>query len=911
MNKVLAVIFYVTVCAFSKSYAAALSEGNQWAHRRAAVVAHPEIHYGEFENGFSYAWHQAKMPVELHEIIGCQIYLHVNVGSWQEEDDERGMAHFLEHMAFKGGRLFPKDTMIQSLQMEGLSFGAHQNAHTTHSETVYKFTIQRCTPERVKTIFEALRDIADGLMLDERDVNDEKAVIDAEERFRAPDGLTEMALRIDDRALPLGKKSVRDTFTADKVRAFYEKWYIPQHMKLLVVGDVPNLDVLVTPHLALFASMKRGLEQARRPMVGEAVGSTSIVPVGAMPMAQGTMGRFTSRSLATRSVNEIIAHEKRIIVANILYERMKNIKQVDSTVAIALMDQTTYIAEGEIELWSVPRMPLFGLFCLALLRNQDLASVFAYWHHTLDDIFANGFSIEEFSSVAWQKLSTLATSKSSAKMMIDMLLNDARGFIPPLSEEQLRELILPELQKFSKVEAEQVLRELLQGPATTMLSGQVQYHDEKSFLADMALARDSIGVTKSFAQRKKRRIAYAYPASDQRTSYTNRIQHDGFTSLDFSNGVRLLHRLDVNRPTDFQISITAKGMFPLHDRKSKILSDEAIFCMQKLIGIATHTPEELREIFGEEFHNYWVSYAASSVTIFSQGRGAKKRDVLQQLELLSGYFIDPTIHENKFFSALTEQMARRSQTPFSPFHQFLLEVFGEDIDTKLVPPSSEELARVAPADLMKFYHSFLFDGPLEIYYTGPDDVEVVIDAVSRTFGTLKPRSGSNDVLVNEVSPPSVAMRSGKIMRVSEASSAKQFLMMVFPVCSHIASPLDEPTHKALQALTHLIEQRIIDTVRKKLGATYSVNVNLMNGRVYGYCYALQIFLDVDPARSELIIDHLLSLIDGVAEGEIDDGEFARASAQTDMQLSSITVDKEAIRVLARTILRREFASYAW
>jgi zinc protease len=111
-------------------------EARKWEHERSDIPADPRIHFGRLDNGMRYAWMKNVEPKQR-----CYLRLHVDVGSLAEKDDERGMAHYLEHMAFNGSRHYPAGTLIEWFQKHGMAFGADTNASTSFSETVYQIDL--------------------------------------------------------------------------------------------------------------------------------------------------------------------------------------------------------------------------------------------------------------------------------------------------------------------------------------------------------------------------------------------------------------------------------------------------------------------------------------------------------------------------------------------------------------------------------------------------------------------------------------------------------------------------------------------------------------------------------------------------------------------------------------------------
>jgi zinc protease len=173
------------------------------------------------------------------------IWLHVASGSLNEDEDQRGLAHFLEHMAFEGSENFPPGTLIRYFESIGLVFGYHQNAYTSYDETTYNLTLPGTGREVIEKGLLCMADFAFRLTLPEEEVEKERGVI--LEEFRARKGpwqrLWEELLpallpgsRVAKR-LPIGKENVVASATRSDLMAYYRKWYRPDNATLLIVGD--------------------------------------------------------------------------------------------------------------------------------------------------------------------------------------------------------------------------------------------------------------------------------------------------------------------------------------------------------------------------------------------------------------------------------------------------------------------------------------------------------------------------------------------------------------------------------------------------------------------------------------------------------------------------------------------------
>src|SRR5262249_32855282 len=128
-----------------------------WEHERSDLAVDPRLHFGRLANGVRWVWAANERPPSR-----SYLRLHVDVGSLVEEDDERGMAHFLEHMVFDGSEHFPAHTLVEWCQRHGMDFGADVNAHTSSRETVYEVDLPESDERTLDEGLLVLQDLAFG-----------------------------------------------------------------------------------------------------------------------------------------------------------------------------------------------------------------------------------------------------------------------------------------------------------------------------------------------------------------------------------------------------------------------------------------------------------------------------------------------------------------------------------------------------------------------------------------------------------------------------------------------------------------------------------------------------------------------------------------------------------------------------
>ena len=206
------------------------------------VPLDPAVKTGKLENGLTYYIRHNEWPEKR-----CDFYIAQRVGSMQEEDDQRGLAHFLEHMCFNGTTHFPGDALKQYLERIGVKFGENLNAYTSFDETVYNINnVNVEIAGAVDSCLLILHDWSHDLLLEDKEIDKERGVIEEEWRARrsAQLRLLEAALPTiceDSKCasrMPIGTMEIVKNFPYETLRNYYRKWYRPDLQALVIVGDV-------------------------------------------------------------------------------------------------------------------------------------------------------------------------------------------------------------------------------------------------------------------------------------------------------------------------------------------------------------------------------------------------------------------------------------------------------------------------------------------------------------------------------------------------------------------------------------------------------------------------------------------------------------------------------------------------
>jgi zinc protease len=222
-----------------------LAATSPWPHELGDVPPDPAIRWGRLENGLRYAVRKNTEPAGRVYLI-----LQVAAGAAHERDDQRGYAHFVEHMMFRGTKRYPATSIVNFLQREGLEMGADTSAFTNHTTTFYNLDLPHNSPEKITLGLSILRDFTDSAVINKAEVKREAKVIESERRtrdssssrvgeeltaFLHPDTLIT-------RRAPIGTRESVESATPERLREFYRTWYRPSRLTVIAVGDAePDL----------------------------------------------------------------------------------------------------------------------------------------------------------------------------------------------------------------------------------------------------------------------------------------------------------------------------------------------------------------------------------------------------------------------------------------------------------------------------------------------------------------------------------------------------------------------------------------------------------------------------------------------------------------------------------------------
>ena len=400
--KILFFVFSLGLCAFGQE-----------------LVQSPDLIKGRLKNGLTYYILHNDYPKD--EAV---FRLFIKSGSVYEDDDQQGLAHFIEHMAFNGTRNFPGKTLIEFLESKGAKFGVDFNAHTSMNETVYKLTMPVYSKDLLDSTLMVLSDIAGGLLLDSTEIESERGVIVSEwlqqtgpERKVREAFLLELlnGSRYSER-LTIGDTAIIKNFPHQRLRDYYEKWYAPSVMAVAVVGDV---DIKETKKLIKrrFGKLSSDLLTQTPPCYEipdfEHV-QVKYVHHSSLDKVELNIIQLIDKPSGVKTESDYYAYLQRQLMNKLFKERFANLSFYDPPYNNGGYAQSSFINVKGILMGSVDLVP--G-------RIEDGISKFATH---VEQIFRYGFTTLEIEKIKTRYLNALR-DKAESKSPIE-----SKSFIPEI-----------------------------------------------------------------------------------------------------------------------------------------------------------------------------------------------------------------------------------------------------------------------------------------------------------------------------------------------------------------------------------------------------------------------------------------------------------------------------------------------
>ncbi|NTH78617.1 insulinase family protein [Agrobacterium rhizogenes] len=840
-----------------------------WPQATSDLPAESGVRFGTLPNGMRFAvMHNATPSGQV------AIRFRIATGSLQENDDQQGLAHFLEHMAFKGSTHVPEGEMIRTLQRLGLAFGPDTNASTGYNETVYALDLPEAKPDTVSTGLMLMRETASELTLDAGAFDRERGVILSEEKLRdTPQyrgGIGFMNLLLPGQRVPLrspiGKTDIIRNAPVDLVRDYYRGNYRPDRATLIVVGDIDAVAIEADIRNR-FGNWTAATPAPAEPDLGvlekqgQRVGAV-VVPGGATRVQIAWTSPYDASP-------DSVAKRRADLVENIglavLNRRLSFLAQQPNPPFVSAQagSQDLYksahvamiAADSDPDKWQAA--------LVAIDQEQRRIAQFGAEQSEIDR------EITEYRSML-QAAAGGAATRASPDIATTLVWSTGENlvFTSPADDLSLFDAAMKGL---TADEVNRTLQSVFAGNGPLLVLQVPQMPDGGIATVEKAYA-DSRTVPVAAPEHT---ASTAWPYSDFGPPGAVVEQHAvedlGITMVRFANGVRLTVKPTTFRTNEVLVRANiGRGRLDLpHDRPLPIWAAPAM----SLSGLKAINYDDMQKalagnVVGNDFSIQDGAFRFEGAT--------RPDDLAMQLQLLTAYASDPAYRPDVFKrvqQAYLNSLPQLQATPGGVVSRDLAGLLHSD-DPRWTFPDQAQLRDAKPEDFEGLLRPLLSNGQIEIIIVGDIKVDDAIRMTAQTFGALPSRpdaqeqaSGSNVRFPAPTPQP--------VERLQDGRSDNAAAVVAAPIGDFLS---DLPRAAAANVTGSIFQNRLVDQFRVAEGATYSPQGDVDLSRSipgYGFTY---VYVETTPAK----VDHFFDLVDKIAadlrDSDVSLDEMTRAKA---------------------------------
>ena len=837
-----------------------------WPSSRSDLHPDPSLVRGILPNGLRYVLKENREPRNR-----VAAYLNIQAGSLHETDEQRGYAHFLEHMLFNGSTNFKPGELVEYFQSIGMSFGGDINARTSFDETVYHVILPDAGRSQVEKGFTVLADYARGALLLEKEIERERGVILSERRardsaeYRTYVAGSEFALRGTrmPQRMPIGVEETLKKADRTQLKRFYDQWYRPENMILVVVGDFRKAEVEPLVH-RIFGRLAAAEAVAECPDFGdlqhkgiegfyhfeEELGKSEV----SIESLWDTEEKNDSRALQA-------AEMRRHAVSLILRHRLQRLQERSETPFSG-----AFYGSGEM-------FDRIGYAVLsAEVRPGKWKEALRLLEQTLRQALTYGVSQAEIDRVKKEIKAKLeeavltAATKDSKDIANDIIrhLNENRVFMSPQQELDLYGPLLAALD----VEAvNAALRASWANDSRLIaLTGDTRLDDKTATQEILDVFRqaaqqpvDAAGSTAgtTFPYLEK-------PAAGVLNAVVPFKEIEA-ERLVFANGVT------VNlKPTEFKKN---EVLVEIHTGSGKLGEPKPGLALLTAgvvngSGSGTLSRTELDEVLAGR--TVGAMFKVGEGSFIWSGKAIRSETELL-FQLLHTMTVDPGLRPDIFERVKRDlrQAYQGMERDVDGAMQFQVLPFLAGDNPKFGMPPWAVVDKVGLEDIRQWLLPELTGGPLEVSIVGDFERDEVVRLASIYFGGLPPRQGRGAV-AEQVHFPVGKMLTAEV----DSSIDKSILLIAWPTDDF----WDIHRNRRLHMLASVLDDRLRKAIREKLGATYSPEVGSSASRVYPHYGMLMVQMVVQPGQEKKVGDEVLRIADDLRRGGVTEEELARAKA---------------------------------
>jgi len=850
-----AILLFCYCTSSQKTIPASIEHQRSSIDLQALLPVDPNVIVGKLDNGLRYFIRVNHKPEKR-----ADLRLVVNVGSVLEDDDQRGLAHFCEHMAFNGTKHFAKHELTDFLESIGIRFGPEVNAYTAFDETAYLLEVPTDSAEILEKAFLVLEDWAHNVTFDAEEIDKERGVIIEEWRLGRGAGARMLdqqlpilfkGSRYADR-LTIGEKAILETFEHETLRRFYRDWYRPDLMAIIAVGDfdAQKIEFLIRKYFEPIPPIPNARERTLFPVPNH---DETLIAIATDPeAAQTSVGLYFKKEL----LPEKTVGDYRRMVLDYVYDELMNLRldelrqKADPPILFGFSGNGEFVRSKGVYYLSA------GVEEDGLVRGLDAILTEAM------RVKKHGFiqaELERVKKVALRGMERafLERDKSEssryASEYIRHFLTDEP--IPGIEEEYaLYKKIIPEiqLQEVNGLAQDRITDEnrviLVNAPEKEGVN--IPTENELLNVFDVVEQKDIEAYVDNVSEQP---LLAELPVPGEIINET-RIDTLDVTLWTLSNGMQI-----ILKPTDFKndeiifTSFSPGGNSLIPD--SQILPARSATTILTAGGVGLFDRIELqKKLAGKAIR---VTPYISTLIEGIRG-GASPRDVETMFQLIYLYFTTPRKDSTAFQSykaRLEGFLANRSAEPESAFGDTLQVTMAQyhhrarpwsnDMLNELDLELSYEIYKDRFADAGDF--TFIFVGNFD-----PEDLKSLVQTYLGGLPVIHRNETWKDVGIR---PPEGVIE--KTVRKGIESKGHVALIFTGPY------QWTRENNYTISSMVSVLQIKMREVLRESLGGTYGVDISSSQSKIPNEEYTIGIDFGCDPQRADELTQMVITQIDSL------------------------------------------------
>lgn len=826
-----------------------------WGTTLYDIPADPAIRYGTLPNGMKYAIQRNTTPKD-----SASVRMLFDFGSVGEAEDERGLAHFIEHMAFNGSTNVPEGEMVKILERKGLSFGADTNASTGFDQTIYKLDLPQTTDDLIDTALMLMRETAGNLTLNPEAIDRERGVLLSERRTRDNFGLRRIVDYLGFVApdapfanrLPIGTDEVLTGASAETIRSLYERYYRPEKATLVMVGDF-DPDAVEAKIKARFSDWQG---------VGPA---GAALPMGTVDLNRGTLvDTFVDPAVPSivtlnsfqpyRQRPETVAENRQVLLealgSAIVNRRIEQIaNRPDSPIlggGVSLDDFFDTARTSAINLTANDGQWREGLAIADAERRRAIS--YGFTEAELAEQLAN-FELA-FRTAAEQA----GTRRSSTIADTIVASVEDEEIVPtPAFSLQLFQQLKPTMTTDAVADA---FRARWTGsPPLIHVSTKTPIEGGEAAVLAAYRAAEATAVAAPAAA-SAATFAYEDFGAPGAIVADTTIADLGIRTVRFANNVRL----NIKR-TDFEQG-KVRYAVRVGSGELQLPADQPGlgFLMNQSFanaGLGRQSFDELRQVLAGRDVTPGLTVGADS---FGASGTTTPADLPLQMKVTAAFVTDPGFRpeaQSRWEGLVPLISSQLQATPQAVAARDVPRLLASG-DGRFGLPDEATMRARSLGELKTALTPALANAPIEIAIVGDIDPDAAIAAVAQSFGALPERQASFGDFADRRAVRFPADRSP--VTLTHSGQADQALAMAYWPTDDDADPVEEAR---VDLLSDVMGLMLLEEIREKLGATYSPSASSSLSSVYTDYGVFGTSVIVEPGRA----DEVFAAVDRIA-GEL-------------------------------------------